>query len=569
MLMVKKIIITLTAALPCILLVPGGITGLASETENVSAFRVCIDPGHQGDWVDMSAQEPNAPGSDVMKAKATTGTQGSFTGVPEYQLNLDVSLKLRDELEKRGYEVVMTREDNDTAISNSERAVLAGEEGCDISVRIHANGSDDASVNGALVMTQSADNPYVGDLYQESHLLAEAVLEGYCAATGFADKGIQETDTMTGINWSSVPVMILEMGFMTNEADDRAMQESSMQLKMASGIADGIDRYVDETRPKAEESSEDVTEETSEEGYEEVTESMTEKIKTALARVERPLAGAAVYLEDILAELTEKQEDRAEMENLVNEIYDQFLSSRESQGEEWAVSIQSLSDDVSAGYNESSVMQSASVLKVFIMGAVYEYILDPQSEEERISYGESYEGELNDLLTSMITVSSNEAANSLVRILGNGDTAAGQQVLSRFCEKHGYEGVSMGRMFLESDPTGDNYVTADACRMILSDIYHGKLVNEEDSRRMLELLKNQTVRTKIPSGLSEGFTSANKTGEMPEGYGLGCIENDIAIIFGPEKDFVLCVLSNELGGRNSEAQAVIQQIAGYAAGHLM
>lgn len=73
----------------------------------------------------MSAPEPNGPGSSEMKAKCTSGTQGTYSGVPEYQLNLEVSLQLKDELEQRGYQVVMTRTDNETAISNMERAQYA------------------------------------------------------------------------------------------------------------------------------------------------------------------------------------------------------------------------------------------------------------------------------------------------------------------------------------------------------------------------------------------------------------------------------------------------------------
>ena len=204
---------------------------------------VAIDPGHQGSWVNMSEQEPSGPGSSEMKAKATTGTQGRYTGVPEYQLNLDISLALQKELENRGYRVVMARTDNDTAISNSERALKAYEEGGEIYVRIHANGSDDSSVNGALGMTPSYENPYVANLAEESYRLTECILNTYCNETGFNNLGIQYHDDMTGINWSKLPVMILEMGFMTNEHDDTAMQDTDMQAKMVSGIADGIDLY--------------------------------------------------------------------------------------------------------------------------------------------------------------------------------------------------------------------------------------------------------------------------------------------------------------------------------------
>lgn len=204
---------------------------------------VGIDPGHQGSWVDMSAQEPNGPGSSTMKTKCTVGTQGRFTGVPEYQLNLDISLALREELEDRGYQVILSREDNDTAISNKERAQKIAAEGGEIYVRIHANGSDNSSVSGALGMTPSPQNPYVYHLYEDSYRLTECILNKYCENTGFGNLGIQYYDNMTGINWSSVPVTILEMGFMTNEGDDTAMQNAEMQIKMVKGIADGIDAY--------------------------------------------------------------------------------------------------------------------------------------------------------------------------------------------------------------------------------------------------------------------------------------------------------------------------------------
>ena len=213
-----------------------------SEKEQ-NGWKVAIDPGHQGSWVDMSEQEPSAPGSSETKAKATTGTTGKFSGLNEYELNLDVSLLLREQLEERGYEVVMTREDHDTAISNKERAELAAAEGADILVRIHANGSEDTSVNGALAMVPSQSNPYVGYMYEECYELGEDILKAYCENTGIADDGVQYYDNMSGINWSTIPVTILEMGFMSNQNDDLLMADKTFQPVMAEGIANGIDDY--------------------------------------------------------------------------------------------------------------------------------------------------------------------------------------------------------------------------------------------------------------------------------------------------------------------------------------
>ncbi len=208
-----------------------------------NGIMVGIDPGHQGSWVDMSALEPNAPGSSEMKARCTTGTTGNYTHLEEYQLNLDVSMKLRDILESRGYQVVMTREDNDANISNAERAQKVAEAGADIYVRIHANSSDDTSVSGALTMSPSSTNPYVANLYEESYRLSEVILDYYCQATGIGNRGVTLTDSMTGINWSTIPVTIVEMGFMSNQGDDTKMADSQFQQTMAEGIANGIDAY--------------------------------------------------------------------------------------------------------------------------------------------------------------------------------------------------------------------------------------------------------------------------------------------------------------------------------------
>lgn len=217
--------------------------GVFSSDAETDGHIIGIDPGHQSESVDMSDPEPNGPGSSEMKAKCTSGTQGTYSGVPEYQLNLEVSLQLKDELEQRGYQVVMTRTDNETAISNMERAQYAAAQGAEIYVRIHANGDDSHTASGALTMSPSQNNPYIPQLFEQSDRLSRCIIDSYCAATGFQNLGIQYTDTMTGINWSTVPVTILEMGFMTSQNDDLKMNDAEFQKTMVQGIANGIDSY--------------------------------------------------------------------------------------------------------------------------------------------------------------------------------------------------------------------------------------------------------------------------------------------------------------------------------------
>lgn len=213
-----------------------------SQTEKIM---VAIDASHQGADADLTEEEPVGPGSETMIKGFSEGISGTATGLEENELNLEVAAKLKDILEERGYEVFMTREDADTQLSEVERAELVNASDAQILISLHANGGDDSSERGACAQAPSYENPYITDtdLVKKSNALGDIVLQAYCDKTGLTDKGLYNIDSRAQINWSKIPVIVLEMGFMSNTEDDTYMAEDTNQQKMAEGIADGIDLY--------------------------------------------------------------------------------------------------------------------------------------------------------------------------------------------------------------------------------------------------------------------------------------------------------------------------------------
>lgn len=213
-----------------------------SENKKSKGKTIVIDPGHQtkGD----SSKEPIGPGATETKAKVTTGATGVYTKQTESELNLKVALLLEKELKQKGYTVIMTRRTNNVNISNSQRAKIANDANADAFIRIHADSVDTESVNGMSTLCQTSKNKYNGKLANESYKLSKYILDSMAKETGAKNRGVTKTDTMSGINWSKVPVTIIEMGFLSNEKEDKLLASNDYQKKIVKGIVTGIEKFL-------------------------------------------------------------------------------------------------------------------------------------------------------------------------------------------------------------------------------------------------------------------------------------------------------------------------------------
>ena len=206
--------------------VPGRLAGL----------KIGIDPGHQEHG--NNEKEAVAPGSKEKKAKVSSGTSGRKTKIPEYKTVLEISLKLRDALVAEGAEVLMTRETHDVNISNQERAIMMNEWGADLVLRIHCDGTNKKSANGIGLFVNKSFS-----ISAESKRAAEAILPRMVEATGAKKRGVYQRDTYTGLNWSEVPCILVECGYLTNPDEDVRLNDPEYQQKLAEGMVEGICDY--------------------------------------------------------------------------------------------------------------------------------------------------------------------------------------------------------------------------------------------------------------------------------------------------------------------------------------
>ncbi len=244
---------------------------------------------------------------------------------------------------------------------------------------------------------------------------------------------------------------------------------------------------------------------------------------TEIASTVQPVSETEILTSDISAEVEDALSPIAEQ----NADYSVTVISLENETKNFQFS------------NCDSRMISASLIKLYVAGTVYE-------NYDMVQAQESEDDETNHLLDIMISESDNDACNTLVTRLGNGDPDEGMNLINAFCQAHGFYDSQINRLMLVSNGKENYTSTADCCN-ILKAYYQNTLPG---SQEIIGFMKNQKLRTKIPAGITDGTIVANKTGS------LSTVENDAAIVYAESGVYFMSVISNHLSD-TAEARAAI------------
>lgn len=220
------------------------VTQAEVEELQLSGLVICLDPGHG--ITEKTAQERVSPLSEETKEAYVSGASGSSQS--EQEVNLAVAQLTRIRLEQLGAQVVMTRQTEDATVSNIERAEIANNADTDLCIRIHADGADDPSVSGMSMQVPAGSLLGTPEIEAPSAQAAEIILQAVTEATGARSRGLTQRSDLTGFNWSEVPCILLEMGFLSNVQEDALLATDDYRQKIADGIVEGVCRWADSIR---------------------------------------------------------------------------------------------------------------------------------------------------------------------------------------------------------------------------------------------------------------------------------------------------------------------------------
>lgn len=205
---------------------------------NKQNITIVIDPGHSSSI--SNETELESPDSKEKKLKDTLGATGVQSNIPEYTITHGVATELEKILKSDGYNVIMTKKSPDVQLSNIERTTIANDNNANLIIRIHCDGVDSPDASGASILVPAVKGNITPDISKKSYSYGEKIINEYTEYTGLRNRGVVTRSDLTGFNWSKVPIVLIELGFISNPNEDSFLSNSENYTKIATGIANGI-----------------------------------------------------------------------------------------------------------------------------------------------------------------------------------------------------------------------------------------------------------------------------------------------------------------------------------------
>ena len=206
---------------------------VGENTKPLSGLVIGVNAGHQK--TPNNTQYPIEPGSSKTSAANKSGTRGKFSRTEEYVITLQISLKLEKLLVENGAQVVMIRRSNDVKLTNIQRSTIMNNAGCDLALNLHCDGSGSPDVSGISTYYRAK-----GNWVSESAAFARELQNGMLAATGAKNEGTHKSYNYMSLNYSTVPALMIEMGYLSSRVEDPLLNTDEYQMKLAQGLLNGI-----------------------------------------------------------------------------------------------------------------------------------------------------------------------------------------------------------------------------------------------------------------------------------------------------------------------------------------
>lgn len=209
--------------------------------ENLKNKIIVIDPGHANrSNLELERVSPDSKGK---KIKDGGGADGVNSKTPEYLIAMDVALKLKETLQKEGYTVIMTKNKHSESLGNIERAEVGNKNNANLVIRIHADSANLENAKGASILVPSKKG-YASEINELSKKYGDILLREMVASANMNNRGVVEREDMTGFNWSKVPVVLVEMGFLSNAEEDKLLNTEEYRIKIVQGLTKGIKKAI-------------------------------------------------------------------------------------------------------------------------------------------------------------------------------------------------------------------------------------------------------------------------------------------------------------------------------------